>query len=240
MAGVVLYGPNGQALNPSTGLIVDPTFYAARISSRPSEYAFLGTAYGHYKMAFTFSSTAAIAAAPLVSLRWSPTTNVFFILHRIRWTHAILTTVFTTQQLVDVAVTRATGWTGSDTGGTQMLVASGSQKARTTMGNSLLSSISPTADFRNASGSAIVAGTRTLDANPFAQAAADIASNTAATGGTPLITSPKDVYAHVPGGEHPEVFAQNEGLVINCPQSLAAAGVVKWGFIFEWFEALQY
>ncbi len=235
MANVTLYGPTGLLLNPPAAAIVDPTFAGLRASLRPTEFSFGGTVGGHFKQAFTFSNAAGITTTPLVTIRWAPATaGLLFVLTRLRWTHAILTTAFTTQQLVDVAATIARTFTVADTGGSASIIpGAGKQKARSNMSDSQVQ------QFITGS-TAIVAGTRTLDTNPFTQSGADVASNTVATGGTPLITSTKELYALNPGTEHPVVLANQEGIVVNCPQSLAAVGVVKWGFLVEWLEAVQF
>lgn len=225
-------GPDGNANVPPMMQVIERTFQAARTTLRPTEYTTPSTTLGHFKTALSFSNAANITTTPLITLRWTDA-NSLFVLHKLRWTAAILTTAFTTQQLVDVAATIARGFSAPDTGGASKLPAAANQMARTSMGNSILQQLL-------VGSSAITAGTRTLDGTPFAYASCDVASNTVATGGTPLITSPKELYQLMPGADHPVVLAANEGIVINCPNSLAVVGVVKWGFVLEWAEVPQY
>jgi hypothetical protein len=232
-----LYGPTGLPLTPPTAQIVDPTFSAARITGRPAEYSFPGQLLGHYKVAFTFSNSANITTTPLVTIRWAPSIKAYFVLHKLRWTAAILTTAFTTQQLVDLAATVARNFISPDTGGSSLAPSGNQQKCLLTMNSTLLGQGS--SQLLVAAGAIAAGAGRTLDGN-FAYAGADIASNSVATGGTPLITSPKDLHIHTPGSEHPMVLSPLEGIILNCPNSLGAAGVVKWGFVLEWLETLQF
>ena len=224
----------GGAAQPGTEQAVDPTFLAARVALRPYDYGNFGQILGHYKVAFAFSVVAGNGTSSLISLRYAPGGQSFFVLTKLRWMQALLTTAFTTQQIVDIQATIARGFTASDTGaGSTFTPVGNNQKARTAMGSSGVAQILTAT-------AAITAGTRTLDANPFAIACADVASNTVATGGTPLLSNPKELYQGVSFGEHPVVLAPNEGLVVAASTSLGAVGVVKYYFVAEWAEVAQY
>lgn len=233
----VLYGPNGLPLNPQTPAIIDPTFNALRSSLKPVEYQFPGALMGHYKAAFKFSNAAAATNNQLLSVRWAPTNNAVMVLLKLRWTHCLLTTAFTTQQYVDVAVTSVRSWTVADTGGSSLIPsAASSNRTRSSMGNSQLYGSGQVL----CGSSSITRGTEVVEGQQWAQHCADVNSNTVATGGTPLITSPKDLYVHLPGADHPPVYAAQEGFILTVPNALGAAGVCAWGFEFEWLEALAY
>jgi hypothetical protein len=212
-------------------MAVDPTFLAARVAIRPLEYQNQGSVYGHYKANLIFSNAAAITTTPLLTLRWAPSAPAWLVLTKFRLMGAALTTVFTTQQVVDIGATVARNFSAADTGGSSLLPAvSKSFAARTSMGGTLLQQLM-------AATAAISPGTRTLDSAPFCAAAMPTTSNTVATGGTPLTTSgPIDLYKYDSPAEHPVVLGNQEGIVFNVPNSMAAGGVVKWYIQLEWAE----
>ena len=188
---------------------------------------------GHYKLGMIFSNTAAAGTVPQVSFRWAPAISAYCIPTRVTWLQSWITTAFTTAQQIDLQMIIARAWTASDTGGTAITPITGnSQKNRSTMGTSLVTSILN-------GGVAIVAGTRTLDANAFAFAVEDTA-NTQNTAANALLSTPKEFIRPLVPGEHPLVLAPNEGFVLSPFTSLGAAGVVKYVIQIEWAEVVAF
>jgi hypothetical protein len=194
----------------------------------PLDYTLGGRVLGHYSLAAVSGSTTVLAAAALIfSMRYSDT-NSLMVLKRISISAGI-TTAFTANQGLDVDAVAARGWTVSDTGGTAIVLAGNTNKARTNMGSSLM------ADARIASATALAAGaTKTLDTNAFAVGIFPDAAATAGAllGGLGTI----DLYNEQLAGQHPMVFAANEGFNLRLISVQGAAGVVKYYVRVDWAE----
>lgn len=229
---VVQIHPASATIFPrSTAGALDPTFSSQRVTQKPAEYG----AFGHYKLATTWSQTANPGTGPVLSIRFAPPSGVM-VLTKIVWTHCVLTSIFDVQQYVDLGAQIIRSWTASDTGGTSLLSALGaSNMMRTSMASSAIS------DIRNGAGSNISLGTSTNDSYAFCQACADVNSNTLTTGGTPLLTSgPKVLYQPLPGQDSPVILAPNEGIRIYSPHGIHGTGVLTLGVQIEWLEAASY
>lgn len=216
-----------QSPVPNTPISVDPSFQAARVSIRPTEFqAGPGGIGGHFRASLVFSNTAAQGAVPLVSFRWAPANSFLAVLKRIE-AMALITTVFTTAQAIDLKATKVTGYTVDATGGTENAPLADQRNRTGTMATSLLNSL------RTGN---LTAGTRTLNAFPFGSAVV-------ATGNTALagVVAPAPVlYKWDAFGQHPMVFGSYEGFEIAPVTSLGAAGVVQYYITLEWAEVPQF
>lgn len=216
---------------PGVEQVVDGTFGSSRVSLRPVDYVAGGVAYGHYSLAAVSGATTTLAAGTLLfSMRWGSPVGLM-MLERITVSAAI-TTAFTANQVLDVDAIAVRGWVTSDSAGTAITIPANSNKARTTMGSSL---ISVNGDIRIASATAITAGgTKTPDTNAFAAAALPGlgASGALFLGGT----GPVDLYNASLMGQHPMVFAANEGFNLRFVTTQAASGVVKYYVRVDWAE----
>lgn len=220
----VVSGGVGAAIGPEQ--IVDPTFNAARVAMRPLDHGVNGALLGHYKLAVVWSNTAGAGAVPQLTWRWAPSSPYYFVLMKLRWMGFNLTTVYTAAQLLDLQAIIVRNYTVGATGGTSVLPSGQSNKARSNMGSTLVS------QFLHG-GVAIVAGTRTLDTQPFAAAAVGQSLVNTTTG---INFLPVDMYSATTNEEHPIVLQQNEGVEVSPITSLGAAGIGKYYFVIEWAE----
>jgi hypothetical protein len=223
----------GGAPNPTTfgqvrtEGIVDPTYGAQRVVLKPSEYNFGGFQGGHYRVARVVAGVTGFGAAALMlSFRWTlPTAEA--LIKRVTVGVGV-TTAFTAGQVVDFDLIKSTGFTASDTGGTAVSLASGTNKLRTKWMNT-----SQVADFREAAAAAIVAGTKTFDTSPIGQgtiAAGPTGATSVGLGG--MI----DLYKEDAVAEHPFMLTVNEGFNVRLGIALGAAGVIRFSYIVEWAE----
>lgn len=219
---------------PGIEQLTDASFGASRVSLRPLDYAFQGRVLGHYRVA---SPTGLLTAAggvsagnPIFAFRWTDTSS-FAVLERVTLGF-VISTAFAAAQVIDVDCIEARGWTVSDTGGTALMPSSanaGTNRVRAIMNPSVIG------DMRIASTTVLTAGTRTLDANPFA-AGAMIQSNTAGSGQQNI-----DLYVLNAAGQHPIVFTTNEGFVVrNVTTWAAMAAVGKFYVTVDWAEVEGY
>jgi hypothetical protein len=215
-------GPNGETYSQ-----VDPTFMALRTSVRPQEYrttdgSFVG---GHYAFAATFSNTAATpgAAAQLLSVRWRYQGQMMALLRA----YAVVgvTTAFTTAQIADFTITKATAIPNNPSGnGTNVVPTAASQKMRTNlMGQSLLFS-NPGDVQITTSGTGLTPGaSQILDTQPFGYGS--IGCTGVGVAGQVDLFNVRDF------GGHPQLFGYNEGFVIQNGIAFGAAGICKIGFV---------
>jgi hypothetical protein len=215
---------------PGIETLTDATFGALRVSLKPNEFLNQQFQGGHYEIALTASlGTAVAATSPLVSFRWG-LSNGIALLKRLQlgWT---LTTALTAAQRVDFDAIRATGWTASDTGGTASTPITGNSNKK----RSAIMNTSQLTDLRITSGAALGAGTRTLDAAPFAYLpqGPQPAANTAFSTGVVLT----DLYSETEMAEHPPVFGNNEGFIIRNVTATPAAGAIQLYVVIKWAEA---
>ena len=216
-----------SGVSGSTLMTVDPTFAAGRFAQRPIEQLgtyLVGTATGAY--------TGVGANTPLFSMRFvagSAGQAQIAIIQRVT-INFVLTTLFTAAQQVAFGAYVARSFTGSDSGGTQIVMSGNNQKARTSM---TTSQIATGGDMRIASTAALTTGTRTLDSLSFAYA-------NAWGGGALLTTSiqPQQLTLYENfAGDSPIVLASNEGIVINNIVAFGAGGVATIVVNIEWVES---
>lgn len=217
-----------SGVSGSTVMTVDPTYAAARVAIRPIEQ--LGT----YSVgAFTGAYTGAGANTPLFSMRFvagSAGSAQIAIIQRVTLSF-VQTTAFTTAQQMGFGLYAARSFSGSDAGGTQIVVSGNNQKFRTSQQTS---QIATNGDMRISSTAALTAGTRTLDSQALSVAHG--------WGGSVLLTTgmyqPQQVtlYENFPG-DTPIVLQSNEGIVINNIVAMGAGGVFTIGVNVEWTES---
>jgi len=209
-------------------MTVDPTYAASRVSIRPVEQ--LGSyLYGGRTGAYTGAG----ANTPMFSMRFvagSAGSAQIAIIQRItiNW---VLTTGFTTAQEVAFGAYVARAFTGSDSGGTQIVVSGNNQKNRT---SAQTSQIATAGDMRIATTAALTAGTRTLDSAAFSVANGWAGSTLLTTGVVPM--SQVVLYENFPG-DTPIILQSNEGIIINNLVALAATGVMTVAVTIEWTES---
>lgn len=216
----------GTTAVEGTEQLVDASFGAARISTRPLEYAFNGRTMGHYTLAAATGLTTGIAAAGAVySFRWADATSLACVF-RVE-INAAVTTAFTTAQPVDCDLVVCRAFTASDTGGTALTPAGQFQKMRTNMGTSVVG------DVRIATAAALGAGTKTADAQAIGIAA--FPGNAIGVVGTPA-----DLLNVTANGQHPLLLALNEGFNVRVVTAQGAVGVVKYYIRVDWAEVVGY
>jgi hypothetical protein len=180
-------------------------------------------AHGEYRTGFIIALSAAQAAGALMSMRWGDATRLMVIDYmEITW---IQSGPFTGTQANIITTQIARGFTASDTGGVSILPTGNTTKMRTSMATSLIT------DWRAVNSAvALVAGTRTLDANSFlALEFVNTITNINPTG-----ASVKFDASH--GASHPLVLAQNEGFVISLNGAFPAAGTGTMVVYVQWSE----
>lgn len=216
----------GGVVQPGVEIAVDPTYGALRFAPRPLDYANLGQVLGHYAVAGVTGALAGVASAGAIfSFRWTDASR-FAILQEVK-VSGVITTVFTAAQVNDIDMVIQRGFTASDTGGTALTPTGNSQKMRTTMGSSLVG------DVRIATTGALGAGTKTPDAQPVWNGQY-VQGNTALASG---VVDDTIYISNIGGvGEHPILFAQNEGFNIRAVTAMGAAGVVKIWVAVRWVE----
>ena len=217
-----------SGVSGSTLMTVDPTYTAGRIAIRPIEQ--LGSyLYGGRTGAYTGAG----ANTPIFSMRFvagSAGSAQIAIIQRItiNW---VLTTAFGTAQEIAFGAYVARSFTGSDSGGTQIVVSGNNQKNRT---SAQTSQIASSGDMRIASTAALTAGTRTLDSAAFSVTNGYAGTTLLSTGTQPL--SQVIMYENF-AGDTPIVLQSNEGIVINNLVALGATGVMTVAVNIEWTES---
>lgn len=161
------------------------------------------------------------AGSPIYAFRWT-STLLTGILRRVRiscWSIA----GFAAGLPMTFDLFRATSWTVADTGGVTDTLGADNGNLRTAMPSSALTEI------RHSSTSALSAGTRTLDAQSF-----DTAYFTGPLTANTLIASRGVLFEKGGPADHPLVFAQNEGFVIQA--TVPATGTWAFAITPEWDE----
>lgn len=202
-----------------TGLEVDATMKAARVSIRPAEVL------GWQSVGVQSGAIATVAAnGPVFSLRNISTKLI--IIRRVG-IGFIATTGFTAAQKLDFGLTVARNFTASDSGGTAIAFTGSNGKHRTSLGTP--SSL----DARIATTAALTAGTRTLDTNALAM----IGGYAAALGvGAIIAPALNNMFTH-DAGDYPLVLAQNEGLILSPLTTMGAGGAGNLFVNLEFAEA---
>ena len=206
------------------------TFRALRVTPRPVDYGALGIySYG----GSTGIIPAALAAnSEVFQFRWVDATR-FAAIRRVRLSASVTTTMFAAGVPVEIAMWKATGWTGQGTGGTGVTPAA-ELKCRTSMGSTLVGA----GDIRIATTAALGAGTKSLETNAMRSIVAG-GPITASLNGT--IIAPGTLFWEAePGdGGHPLVLTTNEGFVIRSV-AVPATGTWRLSVMVDWAEVTAY
>lgn len=214
--GVVLQG------NTGTNAEVETASKALRIVPKPVDWGSLGI----YSLAAASGTMAAglAGASPIFSFRWGNASNLG-ILKKVILSAGNTATAFTAG-VCTFNLFIARSFSASDTGGTDVTPTSNTNKLRTSMGTTLLTSA------RISSTATLTAGTRTKDGNP----AGSISVSIPATAGTTLL-APYPLFLAL-AGDYPVVFAQNEGFVIEA--TVPATGTWTFSVQTQWEELASY
>jgi hypothetical protein len=188
---------------------------------------------GYYQMSLTTGLLAVglAAAAPIFSFRWAPVVASGLTLRcqlkffKLQW---MVMTTFSTPQLVELDTFVAKSFTASDTGGNQIIPASGDQKRQKRYADSAFVG---GGDIRISGTAALTAGTRTLEAQPFSS----IPGWAAAAGSGP----PVPIYEEFNEHHVPQVFEPNQGFVIANKILTANAGVIQFWIDIGWMEEYE-
>lgn len=217
-------------------------------ASRANPYPIQDTgiaADGIFKVSALTNTYAGLAAsAPLIAWRWFHASKLCAILEvevSVYTTTAASTAGITERQLV-----LARSWSVSDSGGTAVTFGTNDQKTRTAMTGTLMNG---NGDFRVTSGGALTAGTRTLDANPFAAAfgwaplnhtGVDISGGggaaTGAVWGTVGGHQGWFLHSSLRTKMPPIVFAQNEGFIVRVGQAMPGGATQRTAINITWAE----
>ena len=201
---------------------VETNTKALRITPKPLDWGSLGI----YAIGGVSGVMAAglAAAANIVSFRWT-TTNVCAV-KKIVFSAGDTATAFAAGVLTFNAFI-ARSFTVSDSTGTAATLSGNNQRLRTTMGATTLG------DLRWSATAALTAGTRTLDAQPFAS----VTTSVPATAGNVLFPIPVELF-RANAGDYPLLLAQNEGFVIQA--TVPATGTWTFSVNIIWEELTAY
>jgi len=221
------------------GSIAEVGAFAAKglhIIPKPTDYGTLG----HYRLSVVSGTLAAALAANAVvfSARWGDATR-FAAVTSFR-TRFLPLTLFTAATLTDhtsfdLFIGRS--FTAAHTGGTGLTLTGDNNAVRASMGSSLFS------DVRMATTAALGGGTVTLDAQPIAQSIrkGNRVNPAAATEETIQPTyDGLNLDVNISNGEHPIIFAQNEGFVLRNRTVWPAAGTGILLVEMNWAEVTAY
>lgn len=175
---------------------------------------------GEYAVDFISGSISAGlgGASTVFAFRWTDSSRMALI-RRIR-TQIRATTGFTQGSIfLEAVVARA--WTVADTSGTVVTPTGDTGKLKQSMGTTLVNEV------RISNTGALSAGTRTLDALPFATLSADSGAAV-----KPSILPPYDLWDC--GNRWPQVLGQNEGFIIRA--TVPATGVWLLSVAVNWAE----
>jgi len=206
---------------------VDGTlFRALRITARPIDYG----ALGHYRLSTTVALVVTQNAnGTLFSWRWGDATR-FGVLLKQRL--SLIQTAAATATIVPSYQTFiARSFSVSDSAGTAITLTGNNMKKRTSMGTTLVTDIR-----RSAVATGLSLGTRTLDADPVME----MGTNSTIT--TPNATLyEKELEIDMGHGNHPYVFAQNEGFIVRGPTVVfGAAGTANLFVDVSWAEVTAF
>lgn len=212
-----------------SGVVADVAgslFRALKVQASP----FDSGALGHYTYGgFSGVLPAALAAnSEIFQFRWSDATRLCLI-NEVKISAAVSTTMFAAGVPVQIDLVKATAWTAAGTLGTRITPAA-LLKKRTSMGSSLVAA----GDIAIATTAALGAGTKTLETAAMATLA-----------GAGPITGALNGEIFAPGtilyrgetgdGQHPLLFAQNEGFVIRSV-AVPATGTWTVAIQIDWTE----
>jgi hypothetical protein len=227
--------------NAGTIAEVDGTaFRAIRTVNRPIDHGTLGHYRIHVQSGILPAALAAGTgtAGHVFAFRWGDATRLA-VITKLK-TRFLPLTPFTAATLTDhtsfdAFVVRS--YSASHTGGTDVTPTGNNAKARTSMGTSLVTNV------RISTTAALTAGTHTFDAFPFAQSIrkGNRVNPAAATEETIMPNADgMEMDFDMGGGDHPLVFAQNEGFVIRNRTVWPAAGTGIISVLVAWAEVTAF
>lgn len=230
-----------QGNNGTIAEVDGTTFRALRVTARPIDYG----ALGHYQMAVTSVTLSAVQAAnaALFCFRWDPTDGTkLAVVSYIQLSFQALA-LFTANTLTDFGFDAyvGRGWaTAPTTNGTAIVTSGNNCKTRTSMGTSSLTA----GDVKISSGAAagITSGSPTQDVNPFASSIGDSQRvNPAAGTEEQRVNDPTLIWSpNAANGEHPLVFADQEGFLLKNRTVWPAAGTGIIQVHVRWAEVTAY
>lgn len=217
---IVIQGNGGVAAE-----VDGSTFRALRSNARPLDYGSLG----HYRLATTVALVVTQAAnGTLFSWRWGDATRFAALLYLrlgLLQTAAATATIMPSYQ-----VFIARSFSVSDSAGTAITLTGNNMKKRTSMGTTLITDIR-----KSAVAAGLTAGTRTLDAEPILE----LLTNSTIT--TPNAVVYEKELDFTNSGDHPPIFAQNEGFIVRGPTIVfGAAGTANLAVDIAWAELTSY
>lgn len=222
MLGLRLFGSGG---NENVMAQVDSLFQALRVSLRPVDYTQGNDIGGHYYFETATGALTGVGAnGPIASIRNGDSKFTTLLLRLSLWYY--ITTAYTTAQMNDFELIRATGWTVADTGGT---IVTPAKKRNEGMA-------APKTSINVATTAALSAGTRTIDSTGV-RVAVDGPPNVAiptATLAVPRTELP--LYDFKEHGGHPLALDYQEGLIVRAITAMGAVGVVKAYVAGEFIE----
>lgn len=162
---------------------------------------------------------------PWFSFRWTNAANLA-VVRTVQVTFQSVAGFTAGNGLFDMIVARS--FSASDTGGVAVSLAGSAQKMRTSMGTSLVG------DMRISTTATLVAGTRTLDANPIASV--PCSANTSASATQLPFTS----LFETPPGQYPLVLAQNEGFILRATVPTTGTWIASLHLVWDEVSGLPF
>lgn len=209
---------------------IEATWRALRTRAAPLDH----TTFGHYRASLIIPLLATQAAnGTLMAFRWSDATRLCALTKlrlQLQQTAVATATIMPAFQAVV-----ARSWSVADSAGIAATIDAKLGKVRTSHATSLLGAN----DLRFSSAAAgLTAGTRTLDATSIIDLTAPqwiTPSSATLAAGWP--TYEKGIDFRMGDGEHPIIFAQNEGFVVKGPTIVfGAAGTANLIVDWSWAE----
>lgn len=205
---------------------VEPNTRAGRVTIRPHDML------GSYRVAEFSGLMTTIAAKTATAghvFAWRWTSTNLALLRYLKVRYSVITGFTAAQELgFDVAIAR--GYTASHTAGTALSFAASAAKKRSSMPSSLVG------DARIATAAALTAGTHTLDPHPIVISGTRTLAAAATVPGYDF----EETLDLTNSGDHPYVFAQNEGLVVRNNILMGAGGTVRMHVQMAWDEIASY
>lgn len=204
--------------NGNTVAEVDGTNYRAlRVRNVPLDVG----ALGHYRLSMASGTLpAALAAnAELFQFRWTDATRLCAVQKIL--ISAGANAAATAAGLVTLEATIARSWSADGSGGTAATITGNNQKARTSMGTTLLGAA------RIASTAALTAGTKTLDSQGIGNITLGIGTGAITAAPTLPLIDKTDLLEQDGIEQHPVILAANEGFVIK-------NGATAWPLSMTW------
>ena len=220
----------GIQIQGNSGTIVEvdgTTFRTVRVTCRPVEYG----ALGFYRVSLLSGNMAAglVAASEIFQIRWSNSSILALV-----WGISIDSFGSGGAAFAggfgNVNLTIARNWSADGSGGAVATLTQNNNKLRSSMGTSLMGTV------RISTTAALGAGTKTLDARPFAQIGLALSTFTYNQFTYPVLV----MYGNLEekGNPSPIVLANNEGIVGRA--TVTANGTWQFGMTVVWAEVTSY